>query len=56
MKFQFADFISMNGHGPFVWAAYAITFAGLIFLIVHPLLQKKAVLKELQRKNTIDTE
>ena len=37
MKFQFetfADFIAMNGHGPFVWAAYGITFAALIVLLL----------------------
>lgn len=49
MKFQFesiADFIAMNGHGPYVWSAYAITFAVLIFLLVSPLLQKKAFVKQ----------
>lgn len=49
MKFQFdsiADFIAMNGHGPYVWASYVITFAILIFLLVSPLLQKKAFVKQ----------
>lgn len=52
MKFQFetiADFIAMNGHGPYVWASYAITFAVLIFLLISPLLQKKAFLKQQQK-------
>lgn len=49
MKFQFesiADFIAMNGHGSYVWASYAITFAVLIFLLASPLLQKKAFVKQ----------
>jgi heme exporter protein D len=49
MKFQFeslADFIAMSGHGPYVWASYAITFIALIFLLVNPLLQKKALVKQ----------
>lgn len=49
MKFQFesiADFIAMNGHGSYVWASYAITFAVLVFLLVSPLLQKKAFVKQ----------
>ncbi|WP_323814577.1 heme exporter protein CcmD [Cellvibrio sp. NN19] len=49
MKFQFesiADFIAMNGHGPFVWASYAITFVVLVFLLVSPLMQKKAFIKQ----------
>lgn len=57
MKFQFesiADFIAMNGHGPFVWAAYAITFAVLIFLLVSPLLQKKAFIKQLQKTQKLE--
>ncbi|WP_084618230.1 heme exporter protein CcmD [Cellvibrio sp. OA-2007] len=52
MKFQFetiADFIAMNGHGPYVWASYAITFAALIFLLVSPLLQKKNFIKQQQK-------
>lgn len=57
MKFQFgsiADFIAMNGHGPFVWSAYAITFAVLIFLLVSPLLQKKAFIKQLQKTHKLE--
>lgn len=49
MKFQFesiADFITMNGHGPYVWASYAITFAVLVFLLLSPVLQKKAFVKQ----------
>ena len=57
MKFQFesiADFIAMNGHGPFVWSAYAITSAVLIFLLVSPLLQKKAFIKQLQKTQKLE--
>ena len=35
IAFQFADlqaFLWMNGHGPYVWACYAITFAGLVLV------------------------
>ncbi len=52
MKFQFeslADFIAMSGHGPYVWASYAITFVALTFLLVNPLLQKKALVKQQQK-------
>ncbi|HSX49972.1 MAG TPA: heme exporter protein CcmD [Cellvibrio sp.] len=57
MKFQFesiADFIAMNGHGPFVWSAYAITFAVLIFLLISPLFQKKAFIKQLQKTQKLE--
>lgn len=39
LKFQFAsmtEFFSMSGHGPYVWAAYAITLAALLYLIIKP--------------------
>ncbi|RMA81297.1 heme exporter protein CcmD [Umboniibacter marinipuniceus] len=38
-------FISMGGHGPFVWAAYGITFLTLLFLIWQPSAQTKALRK-----------
>lgn len=53
MNFQFdsfAEFIAMNGHGPYVWAAYAITFVALIYLLVSPVLQKRAFVNQ-QKKN-----
>lgn len=56
MKFQFesiADFIAMNGHGPYVWASYAITFAVLVFLLVSPVLQKKAFVKQQQKQQKL---
>lgn len=49
MNFQFdtlAEFIAMNGHGPYVWAAYAITFAALIYLLASPVLQKRSFIKQ----------
>jgi heme exporter protein D len=52
MKFQFdslAAFAHMDGHGVFVWTAYAIVYGILIYLTVNPLLQKRAFLKQ-QRK------
>lgn len=52
MKFQFeslADFMAMSGHGPYVWASYAITFIGLIFLVVNPVLQQKKLTKQQQK-------
>jgi heme exporter protein D len=55
MTFQFesfAAFMSMSGHGPFVWASYGITFVALVYLLVSPVLQRKAFFqqqKKLQR-------
>lgn len=57
MKFQFGsmtDFIAMNGHGPYVWASYAITFAVLIFLLLSPLIKKRALVKQLQKTQKLE--
>lgn len=53
MKFQFdsfSSFMAMNGHGLFVWAAYGITFAVLVYLLVSPLLQRRRFLREQARQ------
>lgn len=52
MKFQFenlSEFIAMNGHGSYVWAAYAITFVALAYLLINPVLQQKAFFKQQQK-------
>lgn len=49
IKFRFenwADVWAMNGHGPFVWAAYAITLVALIALVIYPIYQQRKFLKE----------
>lgn len=49
MKFQFdslSAFMHMDGHGVFVWTAYAIVYSILIFLTASPLIQKKNLLKQ----------
>lgn len=38
--------LTMDGHGAFVWSAYAITFAVLIALIVFPLLRQRRFFRE----------
>lgn len=44
MTFQFASishFFWMEGHGPYVWAAYGITFLGLCALALKARLDSK---------------
>ena len=38
-------FVSMGGHGPFVWAAYGVTLLTMLFLILQPSRQLKALRK-----------
>lgn len=52
MQFQFeslAVFWVMNGHGSFVWGAYAITAVVLIYLLISPMLQRKAFFRQQQK-------
>ncbi len=38
---SFSALLAMDGHGPFVWAAYGITTFVLVSLVVNPLLRKR---------------
>ena len=49
MKFQFDSlnaFLTMKGHGPYVWASYLLVYSILIFLTLSPLLAKRKFLKQ----------
>lgn len=53
MKFQFAnfaDFIAMNGHGSYVWAAYLITLVALVILVWLPIQQQRAFFQRQRRQ------
>jgi heme exporter protein D len=52
MQFQFdslMDFWLMDGHGPYVWSAYAITFVVLGVLVIGARMQRRLFLQR-QRK------
>lgn len=50
--FQFdsmAAFLSMGGHGPYVWASYGITLALLVWLLVSPMRRQQKLIKNLKK-------
>lgn len=52
MKFQFEslhDFVTMAGHGPYVWACYAITFALMLYLVMAPRVRTRQFIREQKR-------
>ncbi|MFI2810311.1 MULTISPECIES: heme exporter protein CcmD [Microbulbifer] len=56
MEFQFAglaDFIAMNGHGPFVWVAYGVTLLTMAGLVTQPLLERRRLRAEFRREQRI---
>lgn len=46
---NFTALLMMDGHGPYVWAAYALTTVVLVGLVVSPLLRKRQVLAQLRK-------
>lgn len=38
---SWAEFVKMDGHGPYVWAAYAITWLVLCYLVISPWWRKR---------------
>lgn len=48
---SWSSFFMMEGHGPYVWAAFLITWAVLIYLLVSPVLAHRRWLRrEAQRQ------
>lgn len=45
-----ADFIAMGGHGPYVWASYAITLVVLLLNVVQPWLARRQLIREEARR------
>lgn len=39
----------MDGHGPYVWAAFLITWITLIYLLVSPILSHRRYLRRQQQ-------
>jgi len=51
--FQFeslADFANMAGHGPYVWASYAVTVIALLALVMVPTIKQRQLLSRIERQ------
>lgn len=51
--FQFEDFeafISMDGHGPYVWAAYGLSLAIMAWLALAPLRRQRTLLADMRQR------
>ncbi len=51
--FQFENFdafISMGGHGPYVWAAYGLSLAIMAWLVISPLRRQRALLADMRQR------
>jgi heme exporter protein D len=43
---SFAEFLAMGRHGPYVWSAYGLSFAIILWNVVQPWLTRRRWLKE----------
>ncbi|AJR09528.1 heme exporter protein CcmD [Photobacterium gaetbulicola] len=47
---SFSDFLAMGGYASYVWSAYGISFAALLWLIVSSLSTKRRLAAEIKNK------
>jgi len=55
MNFQFeslADFMTMKGHGPFVWSAYSISIIAFAYLVLAPMKAYRDMVKHQLKKKS----
>lgn len=47
MAFEsFADFLAMGRHAPYVWSAYGVCLAVVVWNVLQPLLQRRRLIRE----------
>ncbi len=44
------ELLHMGGHGLYVWVSYGVTVAGLVALVVLPLLARRRLLRDIARR------
>ncbi len=50
---SFAEFMSMAGHGPYVWACYTAALVAIAYIILTPVMRKKGIRKQLERQEKL---
>ncbi len=44
------ELLHMGGHGPYVWVSYGVSVVALAWLLVAPLLRRRALLRDIARR------
>ncbi|MGF1737332.1 heme exporter protein CcmD [Photobacterium satsumensis] len=47
---SFSDFLAMGGYAQYVWSAYGISFAALLWLMISSLTTKRRLAAEIKNK------
>jgi len=50
---SFAEFLSMAGHGPYVWACYFAAVLALGYIILAPISRRQSIQTQLLRQEKI---
>jgi len=53
---SFSAFITMDGHGPYVWACYAVFFVLLLLLMVGSVRSRAAIIESCRRGYEFQTD
>ncbi|MDO6440782.1 MULTISPECIES: heme exporter protein CcmD [unclassified Marinobacter] len=46
---SFSAFIAMEGHGPYVWACYAVFFVLMLLMMIGSVRSRKAIVESCRR-------
>ena len=44
------DLLAMGGHALYVWLAYGVALAGIIWLLARPLMEQQQILREVRTR------
>ncbi len=53
---NFTSFMTMGGHGTFVWSAYAVASLVIIYNLVAPVLARKKLVTRLHRQEKLQAQ
>jgi len=48
-----SDLLTMDGHGPYVWSAYAIVTVAMLVAVVAPVRRHRAIVRQLSRRRDL---
>ena len=51
---SFSDLLSMDGHGPYVWSAYAIVAVVLLIMVRGPLARHRRTIERIRHRRVVE--
>jgi heme exporter protein D len=51
---SFSDLLSMDGHGAYVWSAYAIVAVVLLIMVRSPLARHRRTIERIRRRRGVE--